>query len=171
MLLHKLGFTCTLIICGHARIGSSIIWQRGPSSRGLATNSRFQLPSSSEYRRVLFLGLSCSVCSLYIEPVANVITYFFVNHMIISSMRMTHNSISWSKITTHQLCVETVYNWFGQNSLALNLDKTEVIIVSTRARLQHKAPLLLSGLPELISRSLKREESRGYYQKLTEFQY
>ena len=33
-------------------------------------------------------------------------------------MRMTRNSISRSKITTHQLCVETVYNWFGQNSLA-----------------------------------------------------
>ena len=57
--------------------------------------------------------------------------------------------------------VEAVYNWFGQNRLALNRDKTEAFNIDTSARRRHEAPITsvkMAGTEIKISESVKSLE-------------
>ena len=135
---------------------SGLTWQRSQFVRvgdqqSAQSAVEFGVPQGSVLGPILF--------SLYVAPVANVITSFGVNHIQYADDTQLYISTQDSNsITILQLCVEAVYDWFGRNGLALNPAKTETLIVGTSACLRHEAPIAsvsMAGADIKIAESVK----------------
>ena len=154
-LLRRLEFTFG--IHGHALdwIGSYLAersqFVRVGDQQSVSSVVEFGVPQGSVLGPILF--------SLYISPVANVITSFGVNHIQYADDTQLYISLQDSNsITVLQQCVEAAYDWFGRNGLALNPSKTEALIVGTSARLRHEAPIAsvnMAGAGIKIAESVK----------------
>ena len=154
-LLRRLEFTFGI----HGRaldwIGSNLAersqFVRVGDQQSAPTAVEFGVPQGSVLGPILF--------SLYVAPIANVITSFGVNHIQYADDTQLYISLhDDNSITVLQLCEEAVYDWFGQNGLALNPAKTEAIIVGTSARLRQDASIdsvSLAGADIKIAESVK----------------
>ena len=73
--------------------------------------------------------------TLYVAPIANVISSFGVNHTQYADDTQLYvalqNDNAASKLTD---CTSTVQHWLDLNGLSMNPDKTEAIVIGTSAR-------------------------------------
>ena len=74
--------------------------------------------------------------TLYIAPVANVITSHGVSHLQYADDTQLYIALDKDEsIEILQNCADAVYSWFAQNGLSLNPEKSEAILLGTGARL------------------------------------
>ena len=77
--------------------------------------------------------------TLYIAPVANVITSHEVSHLQYADDTQLYIALDKDEsIEILQNCADAVYSWFAQNGLSLNPEKSEAILLGTGARLRCK---------------------------------
>ena len=75
--------------------------------------------------------------TLYISPVANVITSHGVSHLQYADDTQLYIALDEDEsIEILQNCADAVYSWFVQNGLSLNPEKSEAILLGTGARLR-----------------------------------
>ena len=80
--------------------------------------------------------------TLYIAPVASVISSFGVNHLQYADDTQLYIALKSSQsIVSLELCSGAVYNWFSSNGLSLNSDKSEAMVMGTSARLMSDVPI------------------------------
>ena len=94
----------------------------------------FGVPQGSVLGPILF--------TLYVAPVANVITSYDVCHLQYADDTQLYIALkNEDSIAKLQNCANDVYNWFAQNGLMLNPEKSEAILLGTGARLRHEQPI------------------------------
>ena len=77
--------------------------------------------------------------TLYIAPVANVITSHGVSHLQYADDTQLYIALDKDEsIGILQNCADAVYSWFAQNGLSLNPEKSEAILLGTGARLRRE---------------------------------
>ena len=77
--------------------------------------------------------------TLYIAPVANVITSHGVSHLQYADDTQLYIALDKDEsIEILQNCADAVYSWFAQNGLSLNPEKSEAILLGTGARLRRE---------------------------------
>ena len=75
--------------------------------------------------------------TLYIAPVANVITSHGVSHLQYADDTQLYIALDKDEsIEILQKCADAVYSWFVQNGFTLNPEKLEAILLGTGARLR-----------------------------------
>ena len=80
--------------------------------------------------------------TLYVAPVANVITSHGVCHLQYADDTQLYVALkNEDSIVKLQNFANDVYNWFAQNGLSLNPEKSEAILLGTGARLRHDQPI------------------------------
>ena len=80
--------------------------------------------------------------TLYVAPVANVITSYGVCHLQYAYDTQLYIALkNEDSISKLQNCANDVYNWFAQNGLSLNPEKSEAILLGTGARLRQEQPI------------------------------
>jgi len=85
--------------------------------------------------------------TLYIAPIANVISSFDVCHFQNADDTQLYIALKNSdSVTSLEHCADALYEWFGRNGLSLNPDKSEAIVMGTSARLKIDAPIVSTTL-------------------------
>ena len=91
----------------------------------------YGVPQGSVLRPLLF--------TLYVAPVANVITSHGVSHLQYADDTQLYIALDKDEsIEILQNCADAVYSWFAQNGLSLNPEKSEAILLGTGARLRRE---------------------------------
>ena len=94
----------------------------------------FGVPQGSVLGPILF--------TLYVAPVANVIASHGVCHLQYADDTQLYIALKdEDSIVKLQNCADDVYNWFAQNGLSLNPEKSEAILLGTGARLRQEQPI------------------------------
>ena len=94
----------------------------------------FGVPQGSVLGPILF--------TLYVAPVANVITSYGVCHLQYADDTQLYIALkNEDSISKLQNFANDVYNWFAQNEQSLNPEKSEAILLGTGARLRHEQPI------------------------------
>ena len=118
--------------------GSALLWLktylegrtqyvRVGSDRSSAVSCEHGIPQGSVLGPMLF--------ATYIAPIAGVISSFGIHHTQYADDTQLYIELRDSD-TVPRLndCFRSVHNWFAENGLALNPDKSEVIVIGTGAR-------------------------------------
>ena len=120
-------------VVSHRQISIRACRGLGESKSGKVA-CEFGVPQGSVLGPILF--------TLYVAPVANVITSYGVCHLQYADDTQLYIALkNEDSISNLQNCANDVYNWFAQNGLSLNPEKSEAILLGTGARLRHKQPI------------------------------
>ena len=73
--------------------------------------------------------------TLYVAPIASVIALFNVNHMQYADDTQLYIALDNTSANANMnSCFQAVKNWFTLNGLSLNPDKSEALVIGTKAR-------------------------------------
>lgn len=123
------GITGTVLAWLKSYLKDRSFYVRVGSERSATVISEHGVPQGSVLGPLLF--------TLYIAPIANVISSFNVNHLQYADDTQMYVALSSDdSVANLELCANAVHSWFGQNGLALNPDKSEAILMGTDARLR-----------------------------------
>ena len=118
--------------------GSALLWLktylegraqyvRVGSDRSSAVSCEFGVPRGSVLGPMLF--------ATYIAPIAGVISSFGIHHTQYADDTQLYIELRDSDtISRLNECFRSVHSWFAENGLALNPDKSEVIVIGTGTR-------------------------------------
>ena len=118
--------------------GSALLWLktylegrtqyvRVGSDRSSAVSCEFGVPRGSVLGPMLFAA--------YIAPIAGVISSFGIHHTQYADDTQLYIELRDNDtISRLNECFRSVHSWFAENGLALNPDKSEVIVIGTGAR-------------------------------------
>ena len=86
--------------------------------------------------------------TLYVAPIANVITGFGVDHAQYADDTQLYIALKSSAVlNTIDECFQQVHRWLDVNGLCLNPEKSEAIVIGTSARQRTETSIVLSMLP------------------------
>ena len=100
---------------------------------------------------------------VYISPMANLVAQFGVEHQQYADDTQLYVSLSKTdvniSVTNLHCCLTELHQWFSQNGLVINPDKSEAVLFSTAQRAR-TSPLALdevdvAGCPVKLADSVK----------------
>ena len=97
--------------------------------RSMTTTNKCGVPQGSVLGPILF--------SLYVAPVANVITNHGVSFTQYADDTQLYIGLKQASTAAMDDCFTAVHRWFLCNGLALNPDKSEAVVIGTGARQRH----------------------------------
>ena len=85
--------------------------------------------------------------TLYVAPIAGIISSFNVNHMQYADDTQLYMALDVSNaMTSLDICFSAIKEWFALNGLSLNPDKSEAIVIGTSARQRIEGPINVVAL-------------------------
>ena len=91
--------------------------------QSLRTDCEYRVQQGSVLRPLLF--------TLYMSPVAAVISSFGVDHAQYADDTQLYIALKKGSLSTLTECIRALHHWLDLNGLCLNPDKTEAVIVGT----------------------------------------